>query len=344
MSEISPIDWHDDHVRVLDQTRLPAQVVYLECATPEDIADAIRGMNIRGAPALGVAAGFAVALAAVRARDFDLETARQRVAQAAETIRVTRPTARNLFWALERVQAAGADASDVGQLAEAIVHEALAIQREDIESCHRIGDFGAALVPQGARILTHCNAGALATAGYGTALGVVRSAHRQGKGIRVLADETRPLLQGARLTAWELTQDGIPTTIIADSAAGWCISRGMVDLIVVGADRIAANGDAANKIGTYSLAVLACQHGIPFYIAAPMSTVDLSLASGEDIPIEERSADEVSHVAGVRMTPEGAAIFNPAFDVTPHGLITAIITDRGICDHPFSQSLAAAAG
>ena len=343
MSELSPIEWHGDHVSVLDQTRLPHQVVQLECGKPEQIADAIRGMSIRGAPALGVAAAFAVALAAVHARQLDLQQARDRVNAAAELIRATRPTARNLFWALERMQQAGAAAQDSRQLADALTREALAIQQEDLQSCHRIGDFGAKLVPQAAAILTHCNAGALATAGYGTALGVIRSAHGQGKKVRVLVDETRPLLQGARLTAWELVREGIPATVIADSAAGWCMSKGMVDLIVVGADRIAANGDAANKIGTYSLAVLACKHGIPFYVAAPMSTADLSLATGEEIPIEERAPEEVSTIAGVRITPEGAAIFNPAFDVTPHGLITAIITDCGVCDHPLAQSLAALA-
>jgi len=343
MSELSPIEWHGDHVRVLDQTRLPAQVVHLECTEPEEVARAIRGMSIRGAPALGVTAAFAVALAGVNARQLDLGRARERVAEAIEIIRATRPTARNLFWALERMQQAGAAAQDAGQLSDALVREALAVQQEDLDSCHRIGDFGAKLVPEGASILTHCNAGALATAGYGTALGVIRSAHRQGKNIRVLVDETRPLLQGARLTAWELVQEGIPATVIADSAAGWCMSKGMVDLVVVGADRIAANGDAANKIGTYSLAVLACEHGIPFYIAAPMSTADLTLTRGQDIPIEERAAEEISTIAGVRATPEGVAIFNPAFDVTPHGLITAIITDRGICDHPLSESLAALA-
>ena len=343
MTEVTPIEWHGDHVSLLDQTRLPTQVVHLECTKPEEIADAIRGMSIRGAPVLGVAAAFAVALAAVNARGLDTGEARERVSQAAALIRSTRPTARNLFWALERMQRkAGEAAGDAEQLSAKLVQEALAIQEEDLQSCRAIGDLGARLVPDRATILTHCNAGALATAGYGSALGVIRSAHRQGKDIRVLADETRPLLQGARLTAWEMIQEGIPTTLIADSAAAWCMSKGMVDLVVVGADRIAANGDAANKIGTYALAVLACQHGIPFYIAAPMSTVDLSLADGTLIPIEERAAEEVSTVAGVRMTPEGVAVFNPAFDVTPHGLITAIITDRGICDHPFSQSLAAA--
>jgi len=343
MDELTPIEWHGDHVRLLDQTRLPGEVLHLECDDPQDIADAICGMNIRGAPALGVAAAFAVALAAVKARRLDLDPALHRVRQAAELIRATRPTARNLFWALERMQTRAVAAADGDDLAEALTEEALAIQREDLESCRRIGDSGAALVPQGATILTHCNAGALATAGYGTALGVMRSAHRQGKQIKALVDETRPLLQGARLTAWELMQEGVPTTVITDSAAGWCMHKGMVNLVVVGADRIAANGDAANKIGTYAVAVLACQHGIPFYVAAPMSTVDLTLTNGEDIPIEERAAEEVSTIAGVRTTPQGAAVFNPAFDVTPHGLITAIITDRGICDHPFSQSLAALA-
>lgn len=343
MTELKPIEWHGDHVRILDQTRLPAQVVHLEATEPREVADAIRGMNIRGAPALGVAAAFAAALAAVNARGLDIKAARARVGEAAALIRATRPTARNLFWALERMEARAAAARDAQELAETLVQEALAIQQEDLRSCRAIGEFGAGLVPQGATILTHCNAGALATAGYGTALGVIRSAHRAGKNIRVLVDETRPLLQGARLTAWELAQEGIPATVIADSAAGWCMQRGMVSLVVVGADRIAANGDAANKIGTYSLAVLACQHGIPFYIAAPLSTVDLSLAGGADIPIEERAPEEVSSIAGVRMTPQGVAVFNPAFDVTPHGLITAIITDRGICDHPFRETLAALA-
>ncbi|UCH36777.1 MAG: S-methyl-5-thioribose-1-phosphate isomerase [Armatimonadota bacterium] len=337
---MTPIEWHDDHVSILDQTRLPGQVAHLEARQPQDVADAICSMSIRGAPALGVAASFAAALAAVNARSLDLERARANVDQAIALIRSTRPTARNLFWALERMQACAASARDANELAESLVREALAVQQEDLESCRSIGDFGARLVPEGATILTHCNAGALATAGYGTALGVIRSAHRAGKNIRVLVDETRPLLQGARLTAWELVGEGIPATVIADSAAGWCMQQGMVNLVVVGADRIAANGDAANKIGTYALAVLACQHGIPFYIAAPMSTVDLTLAGGQDIPIEERAAEEVSTIAGTRVTPEGAAIFNPAFDVTPHGLITAIITDRGVCDHPLSESLA----
>jgi methylthioribose-1-phosphate isomerase len=344
MNELTPIEWHGDRVRLLDQTRLPERVVHLECADAQDIADAINGMSIRGAPALGVAAGFAVALEAVRARRGDLGPARQAVERAADLIRATRPTARNLFWALERMWARADTVRGAEELAEALTQEALAIQREDLESCRRIGDFGAKLVPQGATVLTHCNAGALATAGYGTALGVIRSAHRQGRQVRVLVDETRPLLQGSRLTAWELVGEGVATTVIADSAAGWCMQKGMVDLVVVGADRITANGDVANKIGTYALAVLACQHGLPFYVAAPRSTVDLTLAGGEDIPIEERGAEEVSTIAGVRVTPEGAAIFNPAFDVTPHGLVTAIITDRGICDHPFTESLAAAAG
>jgi methylthioribose-1-phosphate isomerase len=349
MTELRPIEWHGDHVSILDQTRLPQHEAHLECATPEEVADAIRGMSIRGAPALGVAAALAVALAAVKARSRDPESARAEVRQAADLIRATRPTARNLFWALERMERAaeraGSEQAPVPaeQMAQALIDEALAIQREDLESCHRIGDFGAPLVPAGATILTHCNAGALATAGYGTALGVIRSAHAQGKGIRVLADETRPLLQGARLTAWELMRDGIPTTLIADSAAGWCMSRGMVDLVIVGADRIAANGDAANKIGTYTVAVLAAEHHVPFYVAAPLSSADLSLATGADIPIEERAADEVATITGTRVTPEGVEVFNPAFDVTPQALIAAIITDRGVCEPPLEQSLAALA-
>jgi len=343
MTELRPIEWHGDHVSILDQTRLPQHEAHLECATPQEIADAIRGMSIRGAPALGVAAAFAVALAAVNARQQDLEGARAEVRQAADLIRATRPTARNLFWALERMAPAAAVAQTADEMAQALTQEALAIQQEDLASCHRIGDLGAPLVPQDATILTHCNAGALATAGYGTALGVIRSAHRQGKRIRVLADETRPLLQGARLTAWELMRDGIPTTLIADSAAGWCMSRGMVDLVIVGADRIAANGDAANKIGTYTLAVLAAEHHIPFYIAAPLSTADLSLATGDDIPIEERAAHEVTSITGTRITPEGVEVFNPAFDVTPQALISAIITERGVCEPPLARSLAALA-
>lgn len=345
MSEIVPIEWRQGRVRLLDQTRLPGEVVWLDLETPEAVVEAISEMRIRGAPALGVAAGYALALAAQRAPGDDVAAVRDAIAAARTLVENRRPTGRNLFWATQRVaEIAAGDYTHADALRAAILQEALDIQREDIESCRRIGDLGAALVPDPATVLTHCNAGALATGGYGTALGVVRSAAAAGKHVAVFADESRPLLQGARLTAWELVQEGIPVTVIPDGAAATCLREGKIDLVVVGADRIAANGDTANKIGTYPLAVLAHRHGVPFYVAAPASTFDLGLPNGDAITIEERSPAEVARVGDQPTVPEGAAVFNPAFDVTPADLVTALITDRGVLRPPYSESIAPAIG
>jgi methylthioribose-1-phosphate isomerase len=318
--------WETDRVMMIDQRRLPAEEHYVECRTYEDVAEAIRSMVIRGAPAIGVAAAFGIVLG-VRQSPGELE-------KVAAALGATRPTAVNLFWAIERMRRRFHESG-----AESLLAEALAIEAEDVESCRRIGDLGANLLPAQARVLTHCNAGALATAGYGTALGVVRSAARMGKLAGVFADETRPYLQGARLTAWELLRDGIPTTLITDSMAGHMMSRGEVDAVVVGADRIAANGDVANKIGTYTLGVLARENGLPFYVAAPVSTIDLATATGAEIPIEERAADEVVRHGGMRLAPEGVAVRNPAFDVTPNRYITAIVCERGVARAPYGDSL-----
>jgi methylthioribose-1-phosphate isomerase len=309
------------------------------------VASAIRDMAIRGAPAIGVAAALGLALA-VRRTTAEGEALRAEFERAGDELAATRPTAVNLFWAIARMRARFAREASRGRagLAEALLAEARAIEDEDLAACRRMGDLGAALIPAGARLLTHCNAGALATAGYGTALGVIRSAARDGKVRNVFADETRPYLQGARLTAWELTRDGIPTTLIADNMAGHLMARAEVDAVIVGADRIAANGDVANKIGTYTLAVLAREHGLPFYVAAPVSTIDLSTPSGDRIPIEERAAEEVTHHAGRRVAPEGVAVRNPAFDVTPHRYVTAIICERGVARPPYLESLRALAG
>jgi methylthioribose-1-phosphate isomerase len=299
-------------------------------------------MAIRGAPAIGVAAAMGLALGVRSSRSEEPEL-RVEFERSCEVLGRTRPTAVNLFWAIGRMRRCFDDSDGASRPAmrQRLLDEALAIQTEDLEACRRMGDIGATLVPEGARLMTHCNAGALATAGYGTALGIVRSAARQGKVVRVWAGETRPYLQGARLTAWELMKDGIPTTLIADNTAGHLMARGEVDAVVVGADRVAANGDVANKIGTYTLAVLAKEHGIPFLVAAPTSTVDLATLSGDAIPIEERAADEVTHHAGKRMAPEGVAVRNPAFDVTPHRYVTAIVSERGIARAPYVDSLAA---
>ena len=316
---VEPIRWRGNALELLDQRRLPHEVVYVSCRSAREVAAAIRDMIVRGAPAIGVAAAYGVALAKQQGED---------VRAAADELRAARPTAVNLAWAVDRMLRAGGEAS-----------EADAIFREDVEANRRIGRFGAELLGNTATVLTHCNAGALATAGYGTALGVIRAAVEQGKHIAVFADETRPYLQGARLTAWELQQDGIDVTLITDSMAGHFFQQRQFDAVVVGADRIAANGDAANKIGTYTLAVLANAHGIPFYIAAPISTVDLATPDGSSIPIEERSAREVTDFGGSRIAPEGIAVRHPAFDVTPANLITAIITDRGVLRAPYKESI-----
>jgi methylthioribose-1-phosphate isomerase len=343
-SAVQPLKWEEGTLLVLDQRRLPLEEVYLRLQDEEGVAAAIRDMAVRGAPAIGVAAAFGIALGVRRAAAGG-HVPHEQFERICSLMRATRPTAVNLFWSIDRMtrRFQREYARGAGPAAEALLEEAQAIRQEDLAACRRMGDLGAELVPSGARLLTHCNAGALATAGYGTALGVIRSAARQGKVSRVYADETRPYLQGARLTAWELARDGIPTTLIADNAAGHLISRGEVDVVVVGADRIAANGDVANKIGTYTLAVLAGESGIPFYVAAPVSTIDLATPDGSSIPIEERPPEEVTHHGGRLLAPPGVSVRNPAFDVTPHRFVTAIICERGVARPPFSESLRALA-
>jgi methylthioribose-1-phosphate isomerase len=325
---------------MLDQRRLPGAQEMLRCRDHHEVAAAIRDMAIRGAPAIGVAAALGLALGAKLTRSEGAALAAEWSDMCA-TLADTRPTAVNLFWAIERMRRRFAASAALGgeTLRAALLQEALAIQQEDLEACKRLGDLGAELLPQSARVLTHCNAGALATAGYGTALGVVRSAARLGKLEAVFAGETRPWLQGARLTVWELMQDGIDATLIAEGAAGHLMAKGEINAVVVGADRIARNGDVANKIGTYGLAILAKEHGLPFYVAAPVSTLDLNTPSGEDIPIEERPAHEVTHLAGQRIAPEGTRARNPAFDVTPHRYVTAIVCESGVARPPYVESL-----
>ena len=320
--KIDPIRWDEDAVVILDQTRLPQEEVYLRCRQVGQVAQAIRTLQVRGAPLIGIAAAYGLALAARG----EAQGMQQRIADAAEILRATRPTARNLFWAIDRMLSRAAAGATAGELAQ----EALAIHREDAETCRLIAENGRALIPHGAGVLTICNTGALATGGEGTALAVIKAAHAAGNPVKVLACETRPLLQGARLTMWELMRAGIPATLITDGMAGACMARGMVDVVIVGADRIARNGDTANKIGTYGLAVLARHHSIPFYVAAPTSTVDLSLADGSQIPIEERRPEEVLGFGGTPVAPHGAEAFNPAFDVTPAHLITGLVTETGV--------------
>jgi methylthioribose-1-phosphate isomerase len=328
---------------MVDQRKLPTREVYVHCRTAVEVARAIRTMVIRGAPAIGVAAAMGIALGARKSKATGTQKLAAEFQKMCVLMAATRPTAVNLFWAIDRMKrsfAAGAQAGEsADQLRERLDREAQAIHDEDVSSCRAIGAFGAAVVPDGARILTHCNAGALATAGYGTALGVIRGAVESGKRVTVLADETRPFLQGARLTAWELVRDGIETTLITDSMAGSIMRQGGIDLVVVGADRIAANGDVANKIGTYSVAVLAQAHRVPFYVAAPFSTIDLQTPDGGCIPIEERSGREVTHIAGAQIAPSAALVRNPAFDVTPAKLVAGIITERGILRPPYCDSL-----
>ena len=337
------IDWKDAAVVMIDQRKLPAAEVYVTCRTAAEVAKAIKTMVIRGAPAIGVAAAMGIALGMQRSTATGTKQFTTEFQRLCDLMAATRPTAVNLFWAIERMKrtfaAAAQGGCSVEELKQRLEAEARAIHDEDVRSCREMGAHGAALVPQDAKILTHCNAGALATAGYGTALGVIRAAAEQGKRVAVLADETRPFLQGARLTAWELVKDGIDTTVITDNMAGSMMRLGNVDLVVVGADRIAANGDVANKIGTYGVAVLAKEHGLPFYVAAPLSTIDLATPDGTRIPIEERNEREVTHVGSSRLTPEGAQIRNPAFDVTPAKYVTAIITERGIARPPYAESL-----
>ena len=323
------MEWRDGTLIILDQTRLPLEEVWLELTEPGQVAEAIKNMRVRGAPLLGAVAAFGLALAAVRSRARDPQELLSELEATAELIRSTRPTAVNLFWALDRVLSAAKKAEGgVEAIKAAVVEEAKRIAEEDVEMNKRIGLHGQELVPDGSTVLTHCNAGALATVGYGTALGVIRAAVEAGKKIRVIATETRPLLHGARLTAYELLRDGIPVTLITDNMVGYVMSRGMVDLVVVGADRIVRDG-VFNKIGTYTIAVLAKEHEVPFYVAAPSSTLDLGRSSGE-VVIEERSPDEVTHVGPVRIAPEGVDVLNPAFDFTPMRYVTAIITEDGV--------------
>jgi len=338
------IEWLGNRVRILDQTKLPQEEVYLELSNYQDIASAIAELKIRGAPAIGVAGGYGVALGALEIAAKSRDEFLRRLRGISQILTATRPTARNLFQAIDRMEQVAAVGEDIEQTKMALIDEAVKIHSEEVEATRKLSQLGAGLIQDGFTILTHCNAGPLATTGYGTALGVIRWAHEQGKKIKVLATETRPLLQGARITTWELKQAGIPVTLITDSMAGYFMSRGEVSCIIVGADRIASNGDTANKIGTYSLAVLAKENGIPFYVAAPISTIDLSLASGDEIPIEQRSPDEVTNIRGVSIAPEGIDVANPAFDVTPHRYITAIITERGIIKEPYGEGIGEVAG
>jgi methylthioribose-1-phosphate isomerase len=340
---VETVQWTAAGVVMIDQTRLPNETVFVTCKDHLEVARAIRTMVIRGAPAIGVAAAMGVALGVARAEENGLDGQFERICG---TLAGTRPTAVNLFWAINRMRKLyeSLRGRPVAEIRERLIAEAKLVYEDDIAINKAIGVHGAALVPDGKTVLTHCNAGALATAGYGTALGVIRAAVSAGKNIDVFADETRPFLQGARLTAWELQQDGIPTTVITDNMAGHFLRSGRIGCVVVGADRIAANGDVANKVGTYSVAVLAKENNVPFYVAAPISTLDLTLASGDQIPIEQRPAAEVTHVFGVPVTPEGIAVENPAFDVTPARYVTGIITEKGVARAPYEESLKKLAG
>jgi methylthioribose-1-phosphate isomerase len=340
---IKTIEWTDQGVRMIDQTKLPMVEEYPVFRTADEVAEAIRLMVIRGAPAIGVAAAMGIALGMKNSTASTLEEAIPEFEAISDTIGSTRPTAVNLFWAIDRMkrrfEGLVADGVSMDVLRQQLIDEALGIQQEDIDANMRMGRFGQELMPPGGTVLTHCNAGALATAGYGTALGVIRAAVAGGNRIRVLADETRPFLQGARLTAWELWKDNIDVHVIADNMAGAFMRQGIIDAVIVGADRIAGNGDVANKIGTYTVAVLAKHHDIPFFVAAPVTTLDLTLESGSDIPIEDRDPAEVTSFGGIRTVPEAVSAFNPAFDVTPHEFVTAIITDHGVARSPYRETL-----
>lgn len=341
---IKTIEWTDEGVRMIDQRLLPTEEKYLTLRSCEEVAEAIKTMVVRGAPAIGVSAAMGLALGASQTAGTSVSDLEQEFDRLCEMMSQTRPTAVNLFWAIEKMRQefnrAKGENQQTGEIKQALIDKALEIFREDIASNRALGRFGAELIPDGATVLTHCNAGALATAGdYGTALGVIRGARDAGKRIAVIADETRPFLQGLRLTAWELAKDDIPVTVITDNMAGHVMKGGKVDAVVVGADRIAANGDAANKIGTYMVAVLAQRHNIPFYVAAPITTLDLSIPTGQQIPIEERNSREITHMGDQQLGPDGVEVHNPAFDVTPNDLITAIITDKGVARAPFVESL-----
>ena len=338
---IQTLEWTEQGVRFIDQTKLPTEEVYVTSKTYDQVADAIRTMVVRGAPAIGVAAGMGIALGVRDSKAENVAELKKDLDHICHVIGQTRPTAVNLFWAIQRMQQKFEHlrVRPLAQVRKEMVEEAKRMHAEDIAANQAMGRHGATLLPSSGSVLTHCNAGALATAGYGTALGVIRAAVEQGKKIHVYADETRPFLQGARLTAWELVKDGIPTTVISDNMAGAIMRQGKIGAVVVGADRIAANGDVANKIGTYSVAVMAKENGIPFYVAAPISTIDLNCPDGTSIPIEQRDVREVTHIAGKQMTPDGVSIENPAFDVTPAKYVAAIITEHGIAQAPYEESL-----
>src|SRR6185436_16144142 len=338
---IQTLEWTDHGVRFIDQTKLPTEEVYVNCQTYQQVADVIRTMVVRGAPAIGVSAAMGIALGAKNSKAETVADLKRDLDQICDVMGKTRPTAVNLFWAIKRMQQKFETlrVNPVEQIKRTLIEEAKRMHAEDIAINQAMGKHGAALLPATGGVLTHCNAGALATAGYGTALGVIRAAVEAGKKIQVYADETRPFLQGARLTAWELVKDGIPTTVISDNMSGAMMRQGKIGAVIVGADRIAANGDVANKIGTYTVAVLAKEHAIPFYVAAPISTVAIETPDGSKIPIEQRSAAEVTHFAGKLVTPEGVGVENPAFDVTPAKYVTAIVTERGIARAPYEQSL-----
>jgi methylthioribose-1-phosphate isomerase len=338
---IQTLEWTDSGVRFIDQTKLPTEETYVLCKTHQQVADVIRNMVVRGAPAIGVAAAMGIALGVKNSTASTVGQLKAELDEISDVIGKTRPTAVNLFWAIARMRDhfESLRIRPLPQIKQALIEEARRMHAEDIRANQAMGRHGAALMPASGGVLTHCNAGALATCGYGTALGVIRAAIEQGKKIHVYADETRPFLQGSRLTAWELMKDGIPTTVISDNMAGAIMKQGKIGAVVVGADRIARNGDVANKIGTYTVAVLAHEHGIAFYVAAPFSTIDLATSDGGKIPIEQRSAREVTHIAGQQMVPEGVQVENPAFDVTPAKYVTAIITERGIARAPYERSL-----
>lgn len=335
------IEWTNNQVVMIDQRKLPTEEIYLTYSTWQEVALAIKDMVIRGAPAIGVATAMGLALAAQQSKAQNFESFHKEFLEVCDTLFQTRPTAVNLSWALERMKAFVQKHSSLSipELKELIRDEAIHIRHEDEELCRQIGKHGCELINNGDTVLTHCNAGALATAGFGTALGVIYATCEQGKKIKVFADETRPFLQGARLTAWELNKNKVDTTLITDNMAGWLMKKGLIQKVVVGADRIAANGDVANKIGTYTVAVMANRHQIPFYVAAPLSTIDLSTSHGDNIPIEERPYDEVTHIKGQAIAPEGISIRNPAFDVTPAELVTGIITEKGVARPDYNQSL-----
>ncbi len=339
MPEIVSLEWAGDTLRILDQTKLPQEQAVVVARTPNDVVNAIKTMQVRGAPAIGVAGAYAMVLAAKGVDTADLGRMQSYLYEAGKQVASARPTAVNLKWAVDRMLKAAREANSVPALRQRLETEAMAIQQEDVAANRRMGALGAELLPAEGTVMTHCNAGALATAGYGTALGVIRAAWEKSHKIKVVANETRPLLQGARLTAWELAQMGIPTTLVVDSAAGSLMARGEISCVVVGADRIAANGDTANKIGTYTLAVVAHENGVPFYVAAPTSTLDMSIPSGKAIPIEERPPEEVVRWGDRIIAPKGISVRNPAFDVTPAKYITAIITEKGVVRPPYEEEL-----